>query len=301
MANTFITPSVIARSALATLYNSTVLAALVHRDYDADFNGKIGDTITVRKPATFEAKVFNRASGIEIQDATEDSFTVTLDTLLDVSFAVTTEDLTLELTDFEQRLLVPAMEAMVQGVDGRLAEALVDAANAAGGGGVADGTTTPSAAYRTARATLGRNKIPLTERYAVLSPEAVSDILGEDLLVKANESGSTDALRNANIGRIFGFENYESQVLGYGANDAGQADGVAFHRDAVSLVSRTLEAPMGVAPSQYAIENYKGLGLRVVKDYDISKKQDVISVDFLIGVKAVRPEAAVELNFGQGS
>ena len=114
---------------------------------------------------------------------------------------------------------------------------------------------------------------------------------------------ATDALREASLGRKFGFDNYESQVLGYGSGDKGAADGVAFHRDAVSLVSRTLAMPMGVGAGQAAVANYKGLGLRVVKDYDISLKQDVISVDFLCGVLSHddRVAGAVELDLVIGS
>jgi hypothetical protein len=299
MPNTFITPTVIARTALATLYNSLVLGSLVYRDYDAAFNGAVGDTITVKTPPIFEAKEFVRAAGIEIQDATEGSFPVTLDTLLDVSFAVTSEDLTLEIEDFSMQLLDPAMEAIAQGIEARLAEQLITQARAHTPDYLADGTSNPDAAFREARAKLSRNKLPLSQRYAMLSPEAVSDVLGDDLFVTANQSGSTDGLRNATVGRAFGFETYESQVLGDGAGLRGEADGVAFHRDAVALVSRTLALPMGASKS--AIATYKGLGLRVVYDYDVDKKQDVVSVDTLIGVQDIRSNAAVELEFGNGS
>jgi hypothetical protein len=305
MAHTFIKPTVIARRALAVLYNTTVLAALVHRAYDEEFTGKQGDTITIRTPATFEAKTFTRPTGIELQDATESSTTVTLDTLLDVSFPVTSEDLTLTIDDFDGRLLTPAMEAIVQKVDGILAEALVDAAEGGGGGGTATWSSSkPSTVFTGetgARAKLGRGKAPTMQRYALFSPEAAGVALTEELIVAADKSGWTDALREGSVGRIFGFDTYESQVLGYGAGDAGQADGVAFHRDAVALVTRTLEKPMGVAAEQMAVESYKGLGLRVVQEYDITQKQDVVSIDFLLGKKALRPQWAIQLSFGLGS
>ena len=305
MANTFITPTVIANRALGVLYNQTVLAALVHRDYDEAFNGKVGDTITVRTPAQFEAKVFDRNTGIVLQDATESSTTVVLDTLLDVSFPVTSEDLSLEISNFQAQLLDPAMEALVQGVDGRLAEKLVDAAEGGGGGGTATWTSsTPSTVFTGetgARAKLGRAKPPTTNRYALFSPEAAGVALKEELIVAADKSGWTDALREGSVGKLFGFDTYESQVLGYGSGDAGQADGVAFHRDAVALISRTLDKPMGVADSQQAVANYKGLGLRVVKEYDVTYKRDIVSIDFLIGLKALRPSWAVQLSFGLGS
>ena len=48
-------------------------------------------------------------------------------------------------------------------------------------------------------------------------------------------------------------------------------------------------------------EGYKGLGIRVVKDYDITYKQDVVSFDFLYGIETLRKQFAVQLSFGLGS
>lgn len=307
MANTLITPSIVASRALATLYNTIVLAGLVWRDWEDDFTGAQGDTITVRQPATFVVDEYVRADGITVQNATEDSYTVVLDTLLDVSFAVTTEELTLELdgpAGFAERFVTPAMNAIAQDIDGRLAEALVDAANASGGGGVTPtGATTPSIPFRRARSKLSRAALPLSERYAVLSPEAVEVCLGADIFVNASASGSTDGLVEANLGRKFGFDTYESQSFGYGSGDKGGADGVAFHRSGVALTMRTLAAPNGLAPNQVAIESFMGLGLRVVQAYDNDKKQDVVSIDALCGVTRNdnRIAGVVELEFGQGS
>lgn len=305
MANTFITPTVIAKRALATLYNNAVLAGLVHRDYDSEFNGAVGDTISVRKPATFEGKTFVRGTGIEIQNATEDKFDVTLDTVIDVSFAVTSEDMSLEIADFSTQLLNPAVEAINQRIDGDLAELLVDTAEGSGGGGTATWNGTQARTVFTGQtgavAKLLGAKAPTLNRSAVFGAAGTGVALSDDLFVKANESGSTDGLREASIGRLFGFDTYASQVFGYGPNDKGQADGVAFHKDAVALVARTLPKPDGIAAEQVAIAAGKGYGLRVVKSYDITKKQDVVSVDILVGYEKVRPEMAVQLSFGIGS
>lgn len=297
MANTILTPTVIARRALATLYDTIVLAQLVYRDYDQDFSGKQGDTITVRKPATFEAKVFNRANGIQLQDITEGSFPVTLDTLLDVSFPVTSEERTLELDQLQERVIAPAAEAIAQDVDKRLADGLVDAANGSGGGGTVVSSGSASSVFtgkNGARALLGRKNIPFGDRFAVLSPEAAGVALDDPRFVEADKSGTTTALREGSVGRVYGFNTYESQTLGSAAQPE---DGVAFHRQAVALVSRTLEKPDGVSTEHFAVENHGGLGIRVVKAYDINKKQDIYSLDFLCGVEAIRPEAAVELDF----
>lgn len=302
MANTFITPSVIARMGIATLYNDAVLAPLVWRDFDSDFRGKQGDAVTIRKPATFTAEAFDRNSGVTYQDATEDSATLTLSTLANVSFRVTDEQWTLDVSDFRAQLLQPAMEAIIQKVDGDIAEKLVDV-------GEANATSTwTSSSPRTvftgetgAKAKLSRAKMPTSERYAVFSSEAAGVMLSDELFIAADKSGSTDGLREASIGKAFGFETYESQVLGYGSGDKGQADGVAFHKSAVILAVRPLDKPRGLPADQVAVESHKGLSLRVTYDYNHQYKQDEVSVDLLYGLATGRSTGAVQLSVGLGS
>jgi len=117
MGNTILTPSIIAKEALMQLRNNTVMASLVHRDYSQEFVAGVGNTVTIRKPATFEAQEFNRSTGIQIQDATEGSESVVLDKLLDVSFEVTSEQLTMGIKDFSEQLLIPAMQGFANKID----------------------------------------------------------------------------------------------------------------------------------------------------------------------------------------
>lgn len=301
MANTFITPSVIARTGLATLYNTIVMAGLVWRDFDSEFSGKQGDTITIRKPATFEAEEFDRKKGIQIQDVEEDSIPLTLDKLANVSFAVDDEQMTLEINDFQAQLLTPAMEAVAQKVDGDIASAAVEAAEEEGQVATLKTEAEANSVFRDARKILSRRKLPSLGRVAVLSPEATSVTLGDKLIIAANQAGTTDALREAILGRLLGFDTFETQVLGEGPGPAGTADGVAFHKTAVTLATRPLQAPRGVASNQVEISNYKGLSLRVVYAYNNTFKQDEVSIDMLYGVAKTRPEGAVELDFKQGS
>lgn len=313
---TFLTMPQVATRALATLLNESVLIGLVSRDYDTAFAGKQGDTVNVRVPMVFTSTRFNRSTGIQLQNPAEDTFPVVLDQIADVSFAVTSEDLTLTIDDFSDRLLMPAMQAIIEQVEGDITEKLVDAANQVAnlsavddypakqsGGGV---VTTPDATHPSmvlipARTRLGRAKMPTVNRFGIFSPEAAGKMLTDELMTAADKRGDTDGLREAAIGRKFGFDNYETNYLGYGSGDKGQADGVAFHRDAITLATRTLEKPLGKVGAQAAVQNYKGLGLRVVYDYDITYKQTVCSVDFLYGTRAVRPQGAVELDLAQGS
>lgn len=305
MANVFITPTIIAKTGISTLYNVLVLANLVWRDFDQDFSGKQGSTINARKPAVFTAEEFSREAGTKTQTATEEEIAIKLDKIADVTFAVTDEDMTLSIANFTQQLLDPAMEAIAQKIDGDLAEKLVDTANTAKLVAEVDaegeGKGMPHSALVNARTTLTRNKYPTGNRYAVLSPEAIGKFLNDLLFVRVNESGSSEALRDAQLGRRFGLTTYESQVFGVGPENRGEADGVVFHQTAVTLASRPLISPKGVAPNQVAIANYKNLSLRTVYQYNRSKKQDEVSTDLLYGLAVTRPNGSVEVDLKIGS
>lgn len=290
MENTFLTPDIIAREALMVLRNNAVFANLVYRDYSSEFVAGVGDTISIRKPATFEAKEFN-GSQIELQNASEDKVQITMDKLLDVSFAVTAKEMALDIQDFSQQLLVPAMQAFADKIDGYII-ALADAisTNKATMGGanatVADVINT--------RAILTKNAAPLSDRRFVYNSTIESDLLKNEQFTNASAVGDAGtALREASLGRKFGMDFYVDQNM----DSATTAKAVAFHKNAFALVTRMLEQPQGAAKS--AIVNYDGLGLRVVYDYDINKKTDVVSIDMLCGVKTLDEKLAAILAAGE--
>lgn len=300
MTNTFLTPTLIARQALATLYENTVAAQCVYRDYEPDFQSKQGLTVNVRKPATFTAEEFDRAAGINVQNATETSVPVVLNHFADVSFAITSEDLSLKIEDFAVQLLNPALEAIAQKIDQDVLAARDDIVQEVG---VAGSTTTGVTGTNTydvdnprvlidARRVLNKRHVPPTDRFVIVGPNIEADWLGDDLFNRADARGDTDGLREASLGRrVFGFEPYQSQNI----NDDPEI-GIAFHRTAIALVTRPLALPRGA--KEAAVQDYKGFGIRVVFDYDIDKKQDVCSVDCLYGVKTLDANRAVLITEG---
>jgi hypothetical protein len=279
--------------ALANLYETTMMAQLVHRDFEADFQGRIGDTITVRRPPTFDAYDYDRRDGITVQDASESGIPVTLNHFTDVSFSVTSEELTLEIGDFNDRLLNPAMEAIAQKIDADLLTLRNDITNEVGS--VAGEKWSDPRAMIAAGRVLTQNKVPQSDRAAVVGPVTGAEWLKSDLMNRADARGDTEGLREASLGpRLFGITPYTSNHITVPPPVTGNSSsevGVAFHRTAFALVSRPLELPRGAA--QASIASYKGFGLRVVIDYNIDKKQDVVSVDCLYGCKTIDPNRAV--------
>lgn len=278
MANTILTPDIIAREALMVLRNNAVMANLVHRDYSNEFVAGVGDTITIRKPATFEAKEY--AGTITVQDATESGVAVKMDKHLDVSFAVTSKELTLDIEDFSKQFLVPAMQAFQDKIDSYLLGLQADVTNRV------TATTVIQNDIVDARKNLVKSGAPLTERRFVYSSDTEADLLKTDLFVSADKVGDEGtALREASLGRKFGMDFYVDQNA-----DALAIKGMAFHKNAFALVTRPLALPQGA--SNAAIVDYDGFGLRVVYGYDMNTKTDTVSIDMVCGVKTLDAQLA---------
>lgn len=302
MANSFLTPDIIARQAYANLYEQTVMAQLVHRDYSSDFRGAVGSTVSIRKPAIFESDEYDRGSGLNVQDATESQETVTLDTILDVSFAVTAEDLTLEIAEFNRQLLQPATEAIRQGIDRKILTLRDDVTQEQGGSGDEFAWDNPRVLIEAGRV-LDENNVPDTDRHAVQGARGKAAFVSDALLHEADKRGDTDGLRRAFVGDLFDFDTYMTQNVKVpdpqGSGISTTEVGVAFHRSAFALVSRALALPRGNRNAE--VFGDEGFGIRVVQDYDIDQKQDVISLDILIGVKTLDADRAVLVKGDDGS
>lgn len=300
MANTLLTPSIIAKQVLANLYENLCMVPLVYTDVASEWGGqKIGATVTIRKPATFVANDFNRSSpSITIQNATETGIPVTLDTHKDVSFAITTEDLTLRLEDFDAQFLTGASEALAQSVDRALIANMKANITQFAGTGTGYEYTKPEVLIEASRQ-LDIKNVPASERYAVIGPTAKRDWANTDWLKFAEHSGSNDVLRRNSLGNdLLGFGAYMTQniVQPAGSPAAGQPTtevGLAFHRTSTAFASAPLALPSD--NTWAAMESYKGLSLRLVKQYDMQLKSDIISLDILFGVKVLDANRGVLL------
>ena len=282
MSNNILTPSLIAKEALLVLRNNAVMANLVYRDYSSEFVNGVGDTITVKKPASFTANEF--AGSITVQDANETGIPVKMDKFLDVSFAVTSKEMTMDIKDFSRQLLVPAMQAFADKVDKYLLGLASGVTNQVT---YTSGTDSIKGKVIDARKFLTNAAAPLTERRFVYDGNVEADLLNTDLFISAEKVGDAGtALREASLGRKFGLDFYVDQNV--------TSDCLVFHKNAFALVTRPLALPMGAENS--AIVSYDGFGLRVVYGYDINTKKDTISIDMLCGVAMLDKNLAAKVS-----
>ncbi|MBC2478172.1 P22 phage major capsid protein family protein, partial [Clostridium beijerinckii] len=207
MANKFLTVQEIARQALLRLQSNMVMAGLVYTDYSSEFKEK-GDTIQIRKPATFIADEFGET--INLQDVGEKYVLVKLDKIADVSVEVGSKELTLNIDDFGSQILDGATLAIAEKIDQDLCGLYADIPYYSGAGG-----TTPSKLddISATMLVLNNNRVPMANRNVVWDPYAQAKLVTIDSISRADASGSTAALREASMGRILGFDNYMDQNI----------------------------------------------------------------------------------------
>lgn len=207
MANTFLTVQQIARQALLRLQSNMVMAGLVYTDYSNKFKEQ-GDTIQIRKPATFIADEFGGT--INLQDVGEKYVLVKLDKIADVSVEVGSKELTLNIEDFGMQILDGATLAIAEKIDQDLCGLYADIPYYSGIGG-----TTPSKLddISATMLVLNNNRVPMSNRSVVWDPYAQAKLVTIDSIARADASGSTAALREASMGRVLGFDNYMDQNI----------------------------------------------------------------------------------------
>ena len=113
MANTIITPAIIAKEALFHLENNVIMGQKVHRQYKKEFV-KIGDSVTIRKPVKFIATDGAVRSN---QDVIEETTSIVINNRKHVSWNFSSQDLTLTIEEYAERYVKPAMIALSNTID----------------------------------------------------------------------------------------------------------------------------------------------------------------------------------------
>lgn len=279
MANTFLTPDVYARTALGLLTRQIDLPAVVWRDFESEFSGRIGDTVTVRIPATTTAREWdidnNRAVPITTDTLTEDSFPVQLTKIPYSAVQVTDEEWDLKIENFGTQVLLPQVRAVAEKIEGYLATAMQTASYDVE---LSVDEDDPYLTLVDARKALNDANVPLSERFAVVGSSVEAAILKSSRFKPLESAVTQSAFSDATLGRIAGFT-----VVSSNAIDEGEA--YCFHRTAYILSTRAPRVPQGA--KQGASESYQGLAATWTQDYDPDYLRDRSVVRAFAGAQAV--------------
>ena len=205
MANTLITPSIIAKEALMQLENNLVMGNQVHREYRKEFTGGQGDTVSIRKPVKFYTA--DGATRVN-QDVEEKSTSITVDQRKHVSWKFSTQDLTLSVEEYSERYIKPAMITLANTVDRSLHGLYSSVWNSVGTPG-----TTPAnfAAVAAAAQRMDEMAVLSDNRSMMLNPAAHYAVAGNQLTLDAVGAMGKSAYERAQVGYVAGFDTFSTQ------------------------------------------------------------------------------------------
>ena len=204
MGNTFVTLQEIARQALPRLIENLVFPNLCYRDFSDTFAQK-GDTIQVRKPVVLSASEFDSSLGVSAQDMVESTVPVKLDKIATVDVEASAIETAVNIDDLNRVFIEPAAVALAEKINSDGLALHLDVLN------TVDCASKNLAALAAVRKAMNVAKIPTAGRVAIWDPEADAAFMTLDAIVHAEKSGTTQALREGSIGRIYGMDNYMAQ------------------------------------------------------------------------------------------
>ena len=272
------------------------------------FKGKKGDTLHIPKPTRGEASVKAASTQVNLIAATEDEVQVLVNKHYEYSRLI--EDIVevQALSSLRKFYTDDAGYALAKQVDtdlirlGRLlnggtwngtdatftyANAFLASDGATAFDPTANTNTGNEAAIADAgiRRTIQRlddNDVPMTDRFFIVPPSTRNELMGLNRFTEQSftgEVGSSNTIRNGQIGDIYGVKVYVSTncdtATTAGAGDVNPRIALMAHKDAFVLVEQ-----MGVRSQTQYKQEYLGT---------------LFTSDMLYGVKQVRPENAVAL------
>ncbi|MFW6091494.1 MAG: P22 phage major capsid protein family protein [Actinomycetota bacterium] len=264
-------------TALGLLERESVLAGLVWRDAAGDFRGAKDDTITIRVPAYAKAnkRTLRSGSSRSKTNLKERGVDVTLaDNLYEV-VEINDEELTLDIEAFDRQVTAPMTRGIARGLEDEILDEL-DAPDYHFHHALDQDD--PHKTIAKARRNLNDARVPMEGRRLIVGSAVEELLLTDPQFVRADQSGSTSALRDAQLGRIYNFPVFA--VPGLDPESA-----YAFHRTAFVLNQRAPMVPRG-APWG-ATRAFEGFSIRYVQTVNQDDPVDQVHADVFVGTNHV--------------
>lgn len=204
MPNSLLTISMITREALRVLENNLTFTKQVRREYDDSFavkGAKIGDTLNIRKPARYVGRT---GPTLAVEDHTETSVPLVLDTQFGVDVQFTSKEMALSLDDFSERFLAPAMATVANKID---RDGLLQYQNVANAVGTPATPITTLATYLAAGVKMDHEATPRDgNRAIVVGPQGQADMVDALKGLFQSSDEIEKQYRNGTMGRTAGFK-----------------------------------------------------------------------------------------------
>lgn len=204
MANSILTPDIIAKEGLMWLENGLVAGQKIHTDHSSEFK-MVGETISIDRPVKFHGQSDNLDVSAYNEDIIEGKESITMDRTETVKFKITSLEKTLSLDKISERIIQPAVAVLRDRIESEIANEYFRFYHYGGTPG-----TTPSTykALGSPGAILTDGGVPTEGRFALHGTDAALELADGLKSVFVQDKVRT-ALEQNKIGRYANFENYE--------------------------------------------------------------------------------------------
>lgn len=210
MANTILTPTAVTRAALAILHQKLTFIGSINRSYDDSFaksGAKIGDSLKIRLPNQYTVR---SGATLSAQDVTESSVTLQVATQKGVDMSFTSDDLTLDVQDFSQRFLEPAMSVLAANIEADALSMYKSVYNIVDG----DAAAIAFSHFLAGRRVLNENLAPMdNSRTALLSNGHTAGIVDALKGLFNSQEAVSAQYRDGAMGKTAGFNFAESSLV----------------------------------------------------------------------------------------
>lgn len=294
--NSFLKPKKIVSQGLGLLRRELLLPRLVARYAEDLFLGSEDDTVNIRIPSILKGREYEwrtRSAAI-ITDLLKDrSIPITLNKHPYNAVGITDEELTLDITNWGEQVARPQIEAVAELLESYIAVAMAEANyRHEVTFEEPDPEDEKSFAFYNAvvdaRKQLNKENVPTAGRRILLGSDAEAAALKSPHLVKVNEAGSEDTLREAVIGRILGFD-----VIG-NCNSVPPDFAVAMSPTAFGFGNVAPVVPEGAKAGSTMV--YDNLAMRWIRDYDSDFLRDRSVYSAFAGAVSVEDGRNLDVN-----
>lgn len=204
MSNTLLTPTMVTKETLRILENLLNFSKGVNREYDDRFavtGSKIGTTLTIRKPNRYTVST---AVALAIQDTTDPSVVLTITNQDHVDTNFTSQELTLQIDEFANRILKPKMAALANVID---YNGMAQYANVWSAAGTAGTDPNSVAAILGAQTRLMNQSCPFDGQVSfVINPAGNGALVSGLSTLFQSASSIADQYEEGNMGKALGFK-----------------------------------------------------------------------------------------------
>ncbi|MFT5266635.1 MAG: hypothetical protein ACI88C_000056 [Acidimicrobiales bacterium] len=307
-------PEIWAMESLQILFENIGLRGKVKLDFRNEIASE-GDTINTRIPDIMVAAPVGAAGAVtSVRKPKAENIQIILNKNEEITFELRDRDATVAMKDLRDEFMVPAVLGLIRAIEDDGIAKMSDETNGFGDSTnsnvieIGDSSDLPLAfhilAIAEAAKLLHTQKVPLGDRHCVIGPQQQYDMLTDTantnlLLLKSNESQDGSALREGQIGRLFGFDVTMQQsvatvaatTVASGYPTAGDAQrALFFHRNSSAYVNRMMDSPGPGEGVNATVQSFMGQAIRIMIGYQLEAKRRVLSLDALWGWKIMRKE-----------